>query len=150
MVKETRTRAPSNASLPTPPSSPPVQCDPLDVLPRARISVSPEHPSFHLNTPSPEQGADRRSPEPGRSGQGWGGWPKGGEAELGQLVPCSPGHTLCARALCGAMERWWGQGGMRERGDKHGPHAGRCWSWGCRRGRGGLGSPMPNLCALSC
>lgn len=122
MVKETRTRAPSNAPLPAPPSSPPVQCDPLDVLPRARISVSPEHPSFHLNTPSPEQGADRRSPEPGRSGQGWGGWLKGGEAELGQLVPCSPGtHSVCHSTVWGHGEvlgTWWHE---REGGQARSP-----------------------------
>lgn len=72
MVKATRTRAPSNAPLPAPPSSPPVQCDPLDVLPRARISVSPEHPSFHLNTPQPRAGCRQKVPRarPQRAGLG--------------------------------------------------------------------------------
>ena len=74
MAKATQMRAPSN-----PPARPslftPVQCDPLDVLPRARISVSPEHPSFHLNTQaSLEQGTVREGPRrlaaAGRAGEG--------------------------------------------------------------------------------
>lgn len=51
----------------------PVQRDPLDVLPRARISVSPEHPSFHPNTQASLSRAHREGPRSlavlGRAGE---------------------------------------------------------------------------------
>lgn len=111
------------------------------MLPRARISVSPEHPSFHANTqPSLEQGAEGRSPEPGYAGQSWGrGGMKPPMLSWEQPLSCSE----CQRVV----RRCWAQAEAGEEGPVQPPHT-EGLEQGVPGGAEGSGQPHAPLSAL--